>query len=86
MSENNKTIYLIGVKLENKEHYDRLMENHSGIGLIGLDFKRLFEGYPDDYPVLVQYQVDQNPFGFAFNMQLRKMVDDGYKVLIEKEK
>ena len=85
MSENNKTIYLIGVKLENKEHYDRLMENHSGIGLIGLDFKNLFEGYPGDYPVLVQYQVDQNPFGFAFNMQLRKMVDDGYKVLIEKE-
>ena len=68
----NKKIYDIGIKLENQESYDRLMKDFSSKSIIGgLDFEGLFQGYPDDYPVLIEYMVDFNPFeGFLYKKQL----------------
>ena len=78
---------VIGIKLESKERYDHLMETHSVENFFGgINFKGLFEGYPPDYPCLVEYYIgDQNPFGFMYTNQLTKLMNDGYLVQIYQE-
>ena len=80
MSNTNNRTYTIGIKIEGKEHYDELMEKYSEDRLFGLNFKRLFEGYPDGYPCLVQYTVGSNPMGFMYGTQIGKIIDGGYLV------
>lgn len=92
MATTERTLYDVGIAIRNKEDYDRLMEKHSkeqtnAIFCTGLDFKKLFEGYPeeDQYPCLVQYIVDVDPFGIFLSQQLREIVKDGYHVHIQVE-
>ena len=78
---------VIGVKLENKERYDHLMEAHSVENLFGgIDFKGLFNGYPPDYPCLVEFYIgDHDPFGFMYSNQLTKLMNDGYLIQVYKD-
>ena len=79
------TSYVLGIKIENKEHYDRLMEKHNGVGIFDIDFKQTFSGYPDDYPCLVEYYTgDRCPISMMFMTQLKGIIDDGYLVQIYK--
>ena len=85
----NKTTYTLGIKLESKEDYDKLMNDHSKeqtnmFFLTGLDFKGLFEGYPDDYPCLVEYYLDVNPTDMFMVSQVKDLIESGYKVIINK--
>ena len=75
--------YVIGVKVDNKERYDKLMNELSTPGhFVGLNFKEIFNGYPEEYPCLVEYYVSESPFGFCYATQMRKVVDAGYLVQI----
>lgn len=78
---------VIGIRLENKERYDHLMEAHSLETLSGgINFKGLFDGYPTDYPCLVEYYIgDENPFTFMYTNQLKELMDDGYLIRIYKD-
>ena len=78
-----RTIYCVGFLLKSKEDYDRLMNEHSKTGLFGLDFKSSFEGYPPEYPMLLQYTTYMNPFLCGIGMQLDEIVKAGYKIQIE---
>ena len=80
--------YTIGIKLESNAKYDELMDNHSQKDYFGmvLNFKGLFQGYPTDYPCLVEYVVGSNPISdFMLNDQLAKIVEAGYLVQIKTE-
>lgn len=83
------TMYTLGIKLGSKDDYDRLMNNHSveqtGIFLRGIDYKNSFQGYPNDYPCLVEYEVDQNPIGFMMSAHVSELVNDGFLIQIKKE-
>ncbi len=86
--EINNTQNVIGIKIESKEHYDKLMENHSVSGKIfgGIDFKGLFNGYPEGYPCLVEFYIgNDSPFDFMYANQMRKIMDDGYLIQVYKE-
>ena len=88
MENGKKETYSIGIVVKSKEDYDRLMKDHSTENwFIGLDFKGLFQGYPkdDQYPCLVEYTVDSNPMGFSWSLQLNKIIEAGYKVVLNKE-
>ncbi len=83
MSE-DRFVYCVGIRLGCKEDYDRLMNDYSEGGLFGLDFKSSFEGYPPDYPSLLQYTTTMSPFGFG-GRQLDKLVQAGYTIQISKD-
>lgn len=91
METTSKKVNVIGITLKNKEDYDNLMEKHSvqssGFFSVGLDFKELFQGYPaaDQYPCLVEYYVDRNPFLFPYSGQLIKLMEAGYHIHIYSE-
>ena len=78
-------IYCVGFVLRSKEDYDRLMNEHSKTGMFGLDFKKSFEGYPPDYPMLLQYTTYMNPFLAGVGMQLSEIAKAGYTIQIELE-
>lgn len=79
-----KAIYNIGIKLDNKEEYDRLMKEYSDKGFFGgLDFEGLFNGYPPEYPMVLYYMVNANPLGFPFEPHLRKLVDAGFTIVLK---
>jgi len=77
--------YTIGIKINDADHYDRLMEKHSKDGMFGLNFKEFFDGYPEGYPCLVEYTVGANPMGFVFSTQLRELIEDGYLIQLKTE-
>ena len=81
----DKIPYNVGVVVESKERYEHLMDTHSRV-LCGLNFKELFDGYPEGYPCVVQYITDIVPFGFMMQSQLDGIVKDNYKIVIELEK
>ena len=86
-TNNTAEVYTVGIKLNSKEDYDRLMERHSKSGFFGIDFKGLFEGYPEEgqYPCLVEYYVSYNPHSvLMYNLQLKEIVDDGYLIQTKK--
>lgn len=84
-------LYLVGITIKSKEDYDKLMEIYSikndGFFFMGIDFKGLFEGYPekDQYPCMVQYTVKSNPWFYPLSGQLLRLVNGGYHVHIELE-
>ena len=80
----DRVIYNIGVKLDSKEEYDRLMKGYSDKGFFsGIDFEGLFEGYPPEYPMVLYYMVDRHPIGFEFQSQLRKLIDAGFTIVLK---
>ena len=90
MTDKKKELYTLGIRLESKDDYDRLMNEYSKeqtnmFFLTGLDFKRLFEGYPDGYPCLVEYQLSMNPLDIFMIQQVKVLIEAGYKVIISKE-
>ncbi len=79
---------VIGIRIKSKEDYDNLMNNHSTTGFFGINFKGLFEGYPEDdqYPCLIEYYIGQrDPVGFEYDSQLRKIIENGYLVQLYRQ-
>lgn len=81
----DKKLYNIGVKLDSKEQYDRLMKDHSEKAKFfgGLNFEAMFQGYPEEYPMVVYYMVDMNPLSFMYTKQLTDLINDGFVIILQ---
>lgn len=83
-------LYTFGVRIGSKEEYDRLMDDYSkegGLISTSLDFKKLFQGYPEEgqYPCLVRYQIDEFQLGPIMMSQAVELVKGGFKIVVERD-
>lgn len=90
MEESNR--YVLGITLYSKEEYDRLMNNHStdsqGFFPMGIDFKGMFNGYPPEYPCLLEIYLedDRNPFmNLRYHNLFPELLNDGFAIRFYKE-
>lgn len=80
----DKRTYVYGVKLNSKEDYDKLMNEYSGEGLFAINFKELFQGYPDQYPALVNYEINNTTMTFMQMSRTRALLDAGFLIQLSK--
>ena len=89
----NSNRFVLGITLYSKEDYDRLLNDHSteAVGFFpkGIDFKGLFNGYPPEYPCLLEIILDERCNDPFFDMRYHalwpELINDGFALRFYKE-